>query len=246
MKATYYCLFVTIGTVPLLAQQSRLQDSTTGAHIAKQTTQLQVQKIERRCRALLEPLGVTAQLAENTAYLEGRSPEELSALEMNLRECVTDAFDRHMRQQAFEAHQLVRDEQDLRVLVDTTMEAQEANKARETELKKEHDNFLDAAKFAAAIYKENEQRKHEELNLLAFIGAESRRYRDLYNLAEEILGWSKTLIDRPPAVSLPVFVAVPTPQVIRVESPSVPEALHCTSNTTDLALGGSMTWTNCW
>ena len=230
------CLFLVIAGVPLLAQQSGSQHSTAGTHRAKQATVL-----EQRCRVLLD------QLEKETEPIVGRSVEELSGLEMNLRECITDASSRSLRQESLTIYQVVRDAREYAILVDAEdAHDAELKKQHEVELKKQHDEFLEVARFTAALYKENEQRKAEELNLIGALGEEARSYRTMYNLAEEAINLAGRALNGSPGLSLPVFVERPAPQVIRVETPAVPKSLHCTSNTNDLILGGSTTWTSCW
>jgi hypothetical protein len=45
-----------------------------------------------------------------------------------------------------------------------------------------------------AIYKENERRKEENLNLLVAFNEESRRYHDLYNKVQEVLNVAGQLL----------------------------------------------------
>ena len=99
---------------------------------------------------------------------------------------------------------------------------------------------------AGALYKENEQRKEQNATVTNDL-LKTLPYRVQCGASRPLD--LATRLSEAPAMSLPGYVYTPPPQVIRIETPAVPRALHCMANTTGAPLlpqGASTTWVDCW
>lgn len=178
---------------------------------------------------------------------EAADDDELDSAVKRARECVTLPNAR-IRLAAFDAYGVLLDEQWVRTsrFVDTTWgklmaeqkeKQQEEREKYEAELNKQRADFAEVANFAATLYKQREQYHDEEFKVLRAYVELQDRYRETYELAVEAINLAGNRL------SLPAFVSVPAPQVIRIETPPIPRSLHCTSNTMPQLAPGLSTWT---
>lgn len=250
--------------LPLLAQRPSPHNTQQEVDsIQKPDAARVAQNLKPRCDEFLKPLRAAPQgdfFKDAKAFnrreeaqeklslrFEKYSDEDLQNAEFRVMDCVTDLPDRRSRRDAFDAYILIVREQESRVVKakdDNYSRLAELAAGRGEEVKKEHNNFLEAAKFAAALWKENEQYQQQESRLLLAIREERKDFEAMYQLAEKAINLAGQA-----GPSLPAFVYTPPPQVIRAETPAVPRALHCSANTTTAPLlpqGTSTTWVNCW
>jgi hypothetical protein len=150
-----------------------------------------------------------------------------------------------VRRAAFDASTFMRNELWARTMRDNDVVGGLLLQQDKQELEKQRASFAEVANFAVALYKQNEQYKEEWTKVLVAYGDLWDRYQELYKVADDAVHLAEKALYRSPGLSLPVFVNVPTPQVIRVEARAVPRSLYCTANTVDMSLGGSTTWTDC-
>lgn len=260
VRSVLFLLVTPIVSVPLLAQQSGLPtteraSSKTPEHAvaaAGRADKFDLQDLQQRCAELLRPIEGFKHMHTFERRAEAdkiwdslfasKSDVDLNRAEIEFRDCVVELPQLALRRDAFQAYRAIVDEQESRRVAEA--QVQDAG-----ELKKQHDDFLEAAKFAAALYKENEQRKEQNAKLVAVANDLLEPYRTAYNLAHEAVNLVEQSISGTSGLSLPPFVYTPPPQIIRIETPAVPRALHCMANTTSAPLlpqGSSTTWVNCW
>ncbi len=246
------CLLPTV-CVPLSAQQpgppisQRVTTAPPGAEARNSTP---AQKLARQCREFL------ASEEKLQSRFEVTTDDELASIAKRAMRC-GELPDVSLLRAAFVAYRIVRDEQEARAsrdservftsMADMQQEDREKHKAQ---IEKQRADFAEVANFAAALYKEKELYLDGEVKCFRAYMDLQDRYSATYNLAENAIHLAEKSLDRSVGLSLPVFLNVPAPQVIRVEPPPVPRSLYCTtSSTPNLSLSPmlstSTTWTNC-
>lgn len=247
-----FCLVLAIA-VPLSAQQPAPpigRPVPPPSPAPKQVTPRPARSLERRCR---EFLASAEQLRSRFALA---ADNELTSTGERTRRCV-ELPEANLRRAAFDAYRLLRDEQEARMMRDSNafsdhlfeqiiekdeqIEKQRAEK--DEEIEKQRANFAEVARFAAVLYLQSRQYEEERGKLLRSYGELWDRYRATYALAGEVINLAKQALNLSPGLSLPVFVNVSAPQVIRVQAPAVPRSLYCTANTMPPPAAGLPTWT---
>ncbi len=154
-----------------------------------------------------------------------------------------------IRLAAFDAYVLLRDEEEFREsqhtsddywsMVNDNTKATMSRIVQDAEKDvKQQADFAEVAKFAVALYKQNEQYKERAAKLASMTLNLTELYRQTYNREREVIKVLSQPADRQ-AVEyhyLFPFIEVRQPPVMRVETPPVPRALQCTAHT----------WTDCW
>lgn len=176
MKARWFLLIGSVLTVSIAL--SAQQPARTSPATAK--GQRTTQALKQRCDEFLKPLREAPELdfwrtgnpvdaynrkpgdeeafnrreealRQLSSRLEKDSDEALRDAELSTMQCATDLPDRRSRRDALDAYVEIIGEQERRVRANDLAASLEQQSA---ELKKQHDDFLEAAKFAAALYKE--------------------------------------------------------------------------------------------
>ena len=172
---------------------------------------------------------------------------ELDATITLAKQCVLESTKPALRSVGFRAYEVLRDEQENRGLqhvidiwtktVDDQSKVMASMIERDAEQEQKlRADFAEAANFAAALFKQTQQYKQAYQDEMRSYDKLKELYRETYELAIEAVKVAR-------APSLPSFVNVPAPQVIRIETPPVPRSLHCTANTMPPPAPGLSTWT---
>jgi hypothetical protein len=95
-----------------------------------------------------------------------------------------------------------------------------ANNAQE-QAKREHEQFLKAAKFSAELFRQNEQRREGNEKLVAILNEQQARYRTLYGLAQQAINLADTAIRNSPTSSAPLlqYYDFQPPPITIIQSP---------------------------
>jgi hypothetical protein len=256
--------------IPISAQQSSSRGSRSAptanqaatsakkldsAGVTLKLDALEAQNLKQRCDNFLKPLEVAPPPLKDAAAFERRqqaekelssrfaaeSEEQLLDDWLQLESCVTDLPNRHSRHDAMDALVLLIEQEEERGLAwyRSTKSLDEEKKElehREAQLKKQQEDFSEVANFAVALFKQNQQYKQAYED-------EMRAYDRLSDLTDQVLSLAKQAVYRSPGFSWETWVNPPKPQIIRIEMPTVPRSLHCTSNTMPPAVPGLATWT---
>jgi hypothetical protein len=252
----FLCLSPT-NSVRLSAQQqglARNEQVPVSPSTPKQTSSPKSQDQARGCREFL------ASANELRSRFAAATDTELGATEKRAKGCIELPSVR-IRQAAFDAYAFMRDEEEnreLRHASDSYWSMVEHNNKViasmiESEVEqdqKQRADFAEVANFAAALYKEKELYLDGEVKCSRAYMDLQDRYSATYNLAQDAIHIAEKSLNRSAGLSLPVFLNAPAPQVIRVETPSVPRSLHCTTNSTpnpslSPLLSTSTAWTDC-
>jgi len=213
MKAGQTLLFCfTVGflspaiSASLSAQQSGppAEQRATPPLPMKQATLPPVQSPERRCREFL------ASAEELRSRFQTAQEGELTSAIERAKKCV-EASNIRVRRAGFDAYALLRDEQQNRGLqhvIDIWTKTVDDNSKATVSLIETHAeqeqklraDFADAANFAVALYKQNEQYKEEWAKTLVAYGNLRDRYQELYKLADDAIHLAEKNLYRSPGL----------------------------------------------